>query len=56
MRRIKKEENTLFGNLILHGHGINELTPPYYSGYAQAVGIVVLIHAYNLTNNDNLLK
>ena len=29
----------------------NQLTPPYYSGYAQAVGIVVLTHAYNLTNN-----
>ena len=29
----------------------NQLTPPYYSGYAQAVGIVVLAHAYDLTNN-----
>ena len=29
----------------------NELTPPYYSGYAQAVGIVVLARAYDLTNN-----
>jgi heparosan-N-sulfate-glucuronate 5-epimerase len=32
-----------------------ELTPPYYSGYAQAIGIVVLAHAYNLTNNTMYL-
>ena len=30
----------------------NELTPPYYSGYAQAVGIVVLARAYDLTGNQ----
>jgi hypothetical protein len=33
----------------------NELTPPYYSGYAQAVGIVVLARAYDLTNNTMYL-
>lgn len=33
----------------------NELTPPYYSGYAQAIGIVVLAHAYDLTNNETYL-
>ena len=32
-----------------------ELTPPYYSGYAQAVGIVVLALAYDLTNNTMYL-
>lgn len=30
----------------------NELTPPYYSGYAQAIGMVVLARAFNLTNNE----
>ena len=33
----------------------NELTPPYYSGYAQAVGTVVLARAYDLTNNTMYL-
>ena len=33
-----------------------ELTPPYYSGYAQAVGIVVLSLAYHLTNNTMYLE
>jgi heparosan-N-sulfate-glucuronate 5-epimerase len=33
----------------------SELTPPYYSGYAQAVGIVVLARAYDLTNNTMYL-
>jgi heparosan-N-sulfate-glucuronate 5-epimerase len=32
-----------------------ELTPPYYSGYAQAVGMVVLARAYELTNNTMYL-
>ena len=27
------------------------ITPPYYSAYTQAVGAVVLAHAYNLTGN-----
>jgi heparosan-N-sulfate-glucuronate 5-epimerase len=26
--------------------------PPYYSGYAQAIGLVVLARAYDLTNNE----
>ena len=30
----------------------SELTPPYYSGYAQAIGMVVLALAFNLTNNE----
>ena len=33
----------------------NQLTPPYYSGYAQAVGIDVLARAYDLTNNTMYL-
>lgn len=33
----------------------NELTTPYYSGYAQAIGIVVLARAYDLTNNETYL-
>jgi heparosan-N-sulfate-glucuronate 5-epimerase len=31
------------------------VTPPYYSGYAQAIGIVVLARAYDLTNNEMYL-
>jgi heparosan-N-sulfate-glucuronate 5-epimerase len=31
------------------------VTPPYYSAYAQAVGIVVLAHAYDLTKNQTYL-
>ena len=33
----------------------NELTPPYYSAYTQAMGIDVLAHAYHLTNNVTYL-
>ena len=33
----------------------SQLTPPYYSAYAQAIGIVVLAHAYDLTNNKTYL-
>jgi hypothetical protein len=33
----------------------NELTPPYYSGFAQTIGIVVLARAYDLTNNTMYL-
>ena len=32
-----------------------ELTPPYYSGFTQAIGIAVLAHAYELTNNTMYL-
>jgi len=28
------------------------ITPPYYSAYTQAVGVVVLAHAYDLTGNQ----
>jgi hypothetical protein len=31
------------------------ITPPYYSAYTQAVGIVVLAHAYDLTNNETYI-
>ena len=31
------------------------VTPPYHSAYAQAVGIVVLAHAYDLTKNETYL-
>jgi hypothetical protein len=31
------------------------VTPPYYSAYAQAAGIAVLAHAYDLTNNETYL-
>jgi hypothetical protein len=31
------------------------VTPPYYSAYAQAVGVVVLAHAYDITKNQTYL-
>jgi heparosan-N-sulfate-glucuronate 5-epimerase len=32
------------------------VTPPYYSGYAQAIGITVLALAYNMTSNQTYLE
>jgi D-glucuronyl C5-epimerase C-terminus len=31
------------------------ISPPYYSAYTQAVGMVVLAHAYELTNNQDYI-
>ena len=33
----------------------SQLNPPYYSAYTQAIGIVVLARAYDLTNNQTYL-